>query len=102
MTAMGSDSVKWVVNVVLSRRSEGRVAHAQSLFASRDDGDGTVVCQWQSDSVIAIVRACEQASERACRACALALPQNFPLTPPAFCAQVAVTGLMAPPPPAAA
>ena len=65
MTAMGSDSVKWVVNVVLSRRSEGRVAHAQSLFASRDDGDGTVVCQWQSDSVIAIVRACERASERA-------------------------------------
>jgi hypothetical protein len=99
MTAMGSDSVKWVVNVVLSRRSEGRVAHAQSLYASGADGDGTVVCQWQSDTVIAIVRACAPGRPRT-----LSPPRPPPpVVPRTASAQVSVTGLMAPPqPPAAA
>jgi len=56
MTALPSTVArKWTVNVVLSRQAQGRVAHAQSIYCSKDEGDGSVTCIWQSDSVHAIV-----------------------------------------------
>jgi hypothetical protein len=71
MTALPSTVArKWTVNVVLSRQAQGRVAHAQSIYCSKDEGDGSVTCIWQSDSVHAIVSSSGAFARARASACA--------------------------------